>query len=251
MDNLSRAMGEHLEATLLLMTSSLVDLVLEKEGDSVWPRDDELPNFKVNTLLYLFKSLNVIFHANLCMAQKIIDCTPLFLQALLLVFVQVRDLFKVNHEHRQLCSQVMQFMGSLACENKHYQDLLRECGLLSALANHPIEFLMEPLKHSFVPALCSLVHRNSGNLTEAFKENSVLTVVQYIEKEMIKEGREEEPFLEVPQQQNKVLSRKTSVSSMNSLKSTYSKAESFSTIASGALAQATPREVALDYTFRR
>lgn len=89
------------------------------------------------------------------------------------------------------------------------------------------------------------------NLADAFKENSVLTVVQYIEKEMAKEGKEEEHFLEVPQQQSKALSRKTSVSSMNSLKSTYSKADSFSTHASGMMLQKVRREVRLDYTFRR
>jgi hypothetical protein len=144
----------------------------------------------------------------------------------------------------------MQFLGSLSCENKQYQDLLREAGLLAALSNHPLEFFMEPLKHSFVPALCALVHKNFNNLTEAFKENSVLTVANYIEKEMAREGREEEPFLEVPQQQCRALSRKTSVSSMNSLKSAYSKAESFSTHASGVVGKA-GREVRLNYTFRR
>ncbi len=91
MDNLSRAMGEHLEQALQLMTGSLVELVFERDGESVWPRDDELPHFKVNIILYLFKSLNIIFHANLCMAQKLLECTPLFLQALLLVFTFSRD----------------------------------------------------------------------------------------------------------------------------------------------------------------
>jgi hypothetical protein len=40
MDNLSRAMGEHLEQALQLMTGSLVELVFERDGESVWPRDD-------------------------------------------------------------------------------------------------------------------------------------------------------------------------------------------------------------------
>lgn len=43
---------------------------------------------------------------------------------------------------------------------------------------------MEPLKHIFVPSFCSLIYRNHQNFEEAFKENSVLTILKYIEKEI-------------------------------------------------------------------
>ena len=32
-------------------------------------REDDLPNFKINILLYIFKCLNVIFHVNIAFAQ--------------------------------------------------------------------------------------------------------------------------------------------------------------------------------------
>lgn len=40
--------------------------------------------------------------------------------------------------------------------------------------------MMEPLKHIFVPAYCALIYKNPKNIEEAFKESSVLTLLQYI-----------------------------------------------------------------------
>lgn len=43
---------------------------------------------------------------------------------------------------------------------------------------------MEPLKHIFVPSLCLVIHQNKHNFEEAFRDNSVLTILKYIEKEI-------------------------------------------------------------------
>jgi hypothetical protein len=40
------------------------------------------------------------------------------------------------------------------------QNLIRESGLLEAFCNHPLEYMMDPLRHVFVPALCAVVFGN-------------------------------------------------------------------------------------------
>ena len=71
MDNLSRAVNIYFENGIQLLSSCLIDLVFEREGEDeeVTIRDDELPTFKINIVLYIFKCLNILFHVNVCFAQ--------------------------------------------------------------------------------------------------------------------------------------------------------------------------------------
>ena len=82
------------------------------------------------------------------------------MKALGFVFAYSKDNFKETLETRHLCSEIMVFLGNMTYENEGMQNLVRESGLLSAFCNHPLEYMMDPLKHLFVPALCSIIHQN-------------------------------------------------------------------------------------------
>jgi hypothetical protein len=187
----------------------------------------------------VFKSLNIIFHSDVLLAQgaaptlKATECGQ-FVETLLFVFEYAKENFQESAEVRRLCSEIIVFIGSLCFENQHFQELARTSGLLQAVCNHPLEYLMEPaLRNVIIPTYCCLIHANPPNFARTFAENSAQPILQFIQKEMTlsSERRGEEISLgkNIP---SRTLSRKTSVSSLNS---TYSKAESFSTQTSNSL----------------
>lgn len=71
-----------------MLASCAVQLVLEgDEGEErALPREHDLPNFKISILLYIFKTINVIFSAGVSLAQNSLPLTPAFLNALLFIF---------------------------------------------------------------------------------------------------------------------------------------------------------------------
>lgn len=82
MDNLSRAISTYFESGIQLLSVGIVELVLESEGDgSSHMRDCDIPNFKINSLLYIFKSLNIIFHVNITFAQVLLPLPRKYLNA--------------------------------------------------------------------------------------------------------------------------------------------------------------------------
>lgn len=87
-DSLTDAIGGHFESGLQMLTVSLVEAVFEREeGDEKYmKREEDLPNFKIGILLYILKSLNLIFSAGAAHAQQMMDFGGAFLQALLFVF---------------------------------------------------------------------------------------------------------------------------------------------------------------------
>lgn len=114
---------------------------------------------------------------------------------------------------------------------------------------------MEPaLRNIIIPTYCCVIYDNHGNFKKTFAENSVQPIVKYIEKELhfldLKKG-EEDHINEVGLSGGKnvhcsTLSRKTSVSSLNS---TYSKAESYSTQTSNTVG-IIDKEIRLEQRFR-
>lgn len=108
---------------------------------------------------------------------------------------------------------------------------MRTTGLLESLCNHPLEYLMEPaLRNIIIPTYCCLIHDNPTNFKLTFAENSVQPILQFIEKEISYcNERNSEISLGGKNVHSRTLSRKTSVSSINSSYSKASMAESFST----------------------
>ena len=137
------------------------------------------------------------------------------------------------------------------------QNVVRESGLLASLCDHPMDYHIDPLKNIYLSALCTVVHNCQKNLKEAFCENSVTPVLKFVEKEISSssEKKEEEPCNELglpKTSQCKTLSRKTSVSSMNSTYSTYSKASMAESFSTQATTSGLPsRAIRLDYKFRQ
>lgn len=115
----------------------------------------------------------------------------------------------------------------------------------------------QSLKHVLMPAYCTLIYQNKSNFAVAFEENSPQPVLQYLlrESKALKERRVEEDPIVVDTGTSKSvrppLSRKTSVSSINSSYSKTSMAESLSTQASNHLALPVHfRESPLEHQFR-
>jgi hypothetical protein len=133
--------------------------------------------------------------------------------------------FQESCDAKELCSQVMVLVGGLAFENASNQEALRAGGVLEAVCNHPLEYIMDPaLRNVLLPTLCCLVHMNPKNFASAFAENSAQPLLNYLEKELalLGEGEGEEEVVESGKHVHcRTLSRKTSVSSINS---SYSKA---------------------------
>lgn len=71
-----------------MLASCAVQLVLEgEEGEEkCLPREHDLPNFKISILLYIFKTMNVVFSAGVALAQNSLPLTPPFLNTLLFIF---------------------------------------------------------------------------------------------------------------------------------------------------------------------
>jgi hypothetical protein len=72
MDNLSRALSGYFDSLIQHLAVSVTELVFEREleGEEKYSHhEEEIPHFKINILLYIFKSLNVIFHVNISFAQ--------------------------------------------------------------------------------------------------------------------------------------------------------------------------------------
>jgi hypothetical protein len=142
------------------------------------------------------------------------------------------------------------FLGSLAFENYTYQEAIRKAGLLESLCNHPLEYLMESsLRNIIMPTYCCLIHDNSANFSCTFAENSAQPIVQFIEREIAYCNEQmSEISLGGKNVPSRTLSRKTSVSSINSSYSKASMAESFSTQTSNTIVPDNP--IRLEHRFR-
>lgn len=69
-ESVGKALWSHLEPSLQVLTLSVQELVLEKGGEGEEARlEEELPNHKINCLLYVAKTLNVLMHLDLPLAQ--------------------------------------------------------------------------------------------------------------------------------------------------------------------------------------
>lgn len=110
---------------------------------------------------------------------------------------------------------------------------------MESLCNHPLDYLMEPaLRNIIMPTYCCLIYNNPANFSLAFAESSAQPAIQFIEREMafISERKSEEGTeVTLRSMPSRTLSRKNSVSSINSSYSKTSMAESFSTQTSNTL----------------
>jgi len=61
---------------------------------------------------------------------------------------------------KKLCNEIIIFVGNMTYESYINQNLIREHGILNGLCNLPLEYMMDPLKHIFIPTLCSVIHQN-------------------------------------------------------------------------------------------
>lgn len=106
-----------------MLSHCAVELLMEgEEGEErTLPRDYELPNFKIGILLYIFKSLNIIFGFGAISAQLSLPPSPAFLKAVLFILETAKLGFQESSDAKELCSQVMVFIGGLAFENTNNQ----------------------------------------------------------------------------------------------------------------------------------
>ena len=209
------------DSLIVFLFQLLVDILYEKEGIL---RDEELPFCTINTLLYILKIINLLAHVGLSSVQKAFESFSNSNAALLdsfnFLLQHAKENMNESWELKSLCNEQMVVLGYLSLGHSANQDSIRKSGLLSNLCNHPMEYLMEPLKHIYVPTLCCILFGNKLNIEETFIENSPLTIINYIQKQEALFGHEDEELNIQPNYlKNRTLSRTASVSSLASNKS--------------------------------
>ena len=79
-----------------LLGTSLIELLLEKEEgeEDYYPIDSDIPTFKINLLLLIFKTYNLLLHMDHINTQLYIECTSALTQAISVAFEYSKDNFK-------------------------------------------------------------------------------------------------------------------------------------------------------------
>lgn len=97
LDGLSKAISGYFESGIQLLQQSIIELIYEKDSEAEEKytyREEHIPNFKINILLSIFKTLNIIFHVDVFLAQKVIECHALFMETLRFIFEYTKENFQ-------------------------------------------------------------------------------------------------------------------------------------------------------------
>mgnify|MGYP000515963192 CR=1 FL=1 len=75
----------------------MIGLLFERDTDNddiYLLREEDIPTFKLNILLYIFKCLNIIFHVNMAFAQKVLECSCIVTKTLSFLFNYTKENIK-------------------------------------------------------------------------------------------------------------------------------------------------------------